>query len=87
MADTWTTKTALPEDRYQHVGASVGTDKGYISGGAPSNDIHKEYSQSGDSWTAKTSMPGNMSTLPGSTSIGSDKLYVTGAMNNISNYE
>lgn len=90
MADTWTTKTALPEARYQHGGASIGTDKGYISGGAISgggNDHHKEYSQSGDSWTAKTSMPASMATLPGSTSIGSDKLYVTGAMNNISNYE
>ena len=87
MADTWTTKTALPEGRYQHGGASVGTDKGYISGGSAGANHHKEYTQSGDSWAAKTVMPGNMANWPGSASIGSDKLYVTGAMNHLSNYE
>ncbi len=86
MADTWTTRTALPEARDAHAGTSIGSDKGYISGGT-SASTHKEYSQSGDAWTAKASMPGSMSSGPGSTSIGSDKLYVYGALNNVSNYE
>ncbi|MEE9200017.1 MAG: hypothetical protein V3V45_01085 [Candidatus Brocadiales bacterium] len=93
MADTWTTKTALSygQRRYS-AGASIGTDKGYRSGGdrwAGGADYkeHEEYSQSGDSWAQKTSMPGDMPTGPGGANLGSDKMYVTGSMSNLANYE
>ncbi|MFQ5863241.1 MAG: hypothetical protein ACE5IC_09000 [Candidatus Brocadiales bacterium] len=82
MADTWTTKTAMPGgSRYLGGGgqSAIGTDTAYAVAGYNGSELdrNEEYSQSGDSWTSKTVMTAARR-WGATTSIGTDKLYYFG---------
>jgi hypothetical protein len=77
---TWTTKTAMTAAKYGHGAASIATTMYVamgITGSTATNSIFA-YSQSGDSWAAKTSTGATARYGVGQCSIGSNTLYVMG---------
>ena len=77
MANVWTSKTTvLNSDTHNAVAGVIGSDKGYLAGNhSTSNSTEmKEYSQSGNSWAAKTVLPAGRKN-PTGYSLGTNETY------------
>ncbi len=91
MADSWTTRTALPVNHRLHGAASIGS-KLYVNGGYSNattkagfeTNEHQEYDPSGNSWLSKTQMTSGQEPRETPCTAYDSNLYI--AVNNASGW-